>query len=341
MIRFTDSVKIGEVKRTKEGYVSAFARAVRTGVQDYGAWENEHWLDLARAVGKGPNDTVSVYRPPESVFSKDSLKSAIHIPVTLNHPPVMVDSSNWSEYAIGETGSDVMRDGELVAFSLMLKDERGTKAFDDGVVELSAGYIAALDKAPSGSHYDYVMGPPEYNHLALVPAGRAGAKARIGDSAENWGAMPINLNDRKDSKLDMVKLMVGDKAVQVAASDADIVTGLVKDHISALGLKDKEIGELTVKLSAAEAKVISDADLAKLVDAKVKANTERAAVKAKIGDKADAMTDAQIEGAFLALDGVAEVNDDARRVLADRKPIADADERIKAAQKKFLNPEAK
>ena len=340
-IKFTDAVQIGEVKRTKEGYVSAFARAVRSGVQDYGAWENEHWLALADAVGKGPRDVVRVYRPPESVFSKDSLKSAVHIPITIGHPPVMVDSSNWSEYSVGETGSDIMRDGELVAFSLMLKDEKGTAAFDAGVVELSAGYTAELTIADKGLDYDYVMGPPDYNHLALVPKGRAGS-ARIGD-AQTWGAMPINLNDRKDSDLDMVKLMVGDKAVQVAANDADIITTLVKDHKTSIDAKDTEIGELKGKLATAEAKVLDEAAIAKLVDAKVDAKTKRDAVAAKFGDEAvkDA-SDAEIAGMFKVIDKSAgNADETVRNALKDAKPIQDAEDKIKAAQMKFLKPEGK
>lgn len=338
--KFTDAAQIGEVKRTKEGYVSAFARAVRSGIQDYGAWENEHWLALADAVGKGPLDVVRVYRPPESVFSKDSLKSAVHIPITIGHPPVMVDSSNWAEYAVGETGSDIMRDGELVAFSLMLKDDKGTSAFDAGVVELSAGYTAELTIADKGLDYDYVMGPPDYNHLALVPKGRAGS-ARIGD-AQTWGAMPINLNDRKDSELDMVKLMVGDKAVQVAANDADIITTLVKDHKTAIDAKDTEIGELRAKLATAEAKVLDDAAIAKLVDAKVEAKTKRDAVAAKFGDEAvkDA-SDAEIAGMFKVIDAAGDADETVRNALKDAKPIQDAEDKIKAAQMKFLKPEGK
>ena len=341
--KFTDAAQIGEVKRTKEGYVSAFARAVRSGIQDYGAWENEHWLALADAVGKGPLDVVRVYRPPESVFSKDSLKSAVHIPITIGHPPVMVDSSNWAEYAVGETGSDIMRDGELVAFSLMLKDDKGTSAFDAGVVELSAGYTAELTIADKGLDYDYVMGPPDYNHLALVPKGRAGS-ARIGD-AQTWGAMPINLNDRKDSDLDMVKLMVGDKAVQVAANDADIITTLVKDHKTAIDAKDTEIVALTKRATDAEAKILTDAQISELVTAKSKSDADRAKVLAILKDEAKvkAMSDEAIAGALAVLgdSDAGNADETVRNALKDAKPIQDAEDKIKAAQMKFLKPEGK
>ena len=126
----------------------------------------------------------------------------------------------------------------------------------------------------------------------------------------------------------MVKIMVGDKAVQVAADDADKVTAIVADHATVVADLEKKIGGLEVKLADAEAKVLSDEDLAALVDAKVKANTERAAVKKVLGDKADTMTDAQIEGAYLALGDAVQVDDAARNAIAKAEPVKDADKLI-------------
>lgn len=336
MIRLTDASPIGQVKRTTEGYISAVARSIRSGVQEYGAWENDQWLAMAEAVGKTATDTVSVYRPPESVFSKDSLKSAVHIPVTLGHPAELVDSSNWADYAVGEVGSDVLRDGEFVAFSLMIKDKKGTDAYDAGTVELSAGYLAEMTIAGDESPYDYIMGPPVFNHLALVQKARAGSAARIGDA--QWGASPVIVEDKKMT-VELKTVILGDKAVQVEAKDADTVAAILKDHKTALDALQAANGALEVKLADALAKVLTDAQIAALVSAKVKVDTERAAVMAKLGDKAKDWSDSQIEGAFLALDGIGD--DTMRTVIKDQKPIEDADAKIAAAQKKFLNPEAK
>lgn len=336
MIRFTDRAPVGRVKEIKGGYLVATARVARTGVQEYLASEIG---DAAIAAGFKEDEVVRVYRHADQVFSADTLASVTRVPVTVGHPEEMVDASNWAKYAVGEVGDAYSTEPEWIVVNPMVKDSAAIKAARTTHQEISMGYEAEIVKARDGVDADFEMVNIRMNHLALVPRGRAGSEARIGDSA-NWGASPVNVKD-KEMTVELKTVVLGDKAVQVEAKDADTVAGILRDHAAVIADKDKEIGALQVKLADAEGKVLSDEAVAKLVDAKVKANTERAAVKAKIGDKADGMTDAQIEGAFLALDGVAAVNDDARRALADRQPIADADERIKAAQKKFLNPEAK
>lgn len=59
MMKFTDSSPIGQVKRTKDGYVTAYARSVRTGIQKYRASE----------MGIEGDHVINVYRPAEEVFS--------------------------------------------------------------------------------------------------------------------------------------------------------------------------------------------------------------------------------------------------------------------------------
>lgn len=271
MIKFADTAQIGTVKRTAEGYLVTQARAIRTGIQEYVAWE---FGDVAIADGFDRDDIIRVYRPPESVFSKDSLRSAVHIPVTVDHPPVLVDSENWSEYAVGEVSTDVMRDGEYVAFGLMVKDKRGLDAISSGKVELSAGYSAEMVRVDH-KDYDYVMGRPTFNHLAIVDAARAGRKARIGDSAHNWGATPLTVTDNEGKKLDIVKVMVGDKAVSVAASDADKFKAIMDAHAAEVAElktqiadRDAAIGEKLGEITNLQAKQVTDADIERLAEAR-------------------------------------------------------------------------
>lgn len=340
-MKFTDKASIGTVKRTKEGYLVTQARALRTGVQDYMAWE---FGDMALHDGFGNHDVVRVYRPAESVFSKDSLKSAVHVPVTIDHPPVMVDSENYNEYAVGEVSTDVMRDGEMVAFSIMVKDKRGLDAVDGGKVQLSAGYTAEMTRVEH-KDYDYVMGPPSYNHIALVDKARAGNEARIGDNAAKpWGAAPLNKTEEKEPKMaDMKTVVVGDKAVQVAAADADIIANLVKDHAAELEDKDTKIAELKIEVADTAKLVKTDEQIAELIADGVKEITAVTAKAAKLvdgyvadgksameirkevitkvyGDEAiaDLKTDAEIKAAF----AVARVADKADPVLDARKEPA-------------------
>lgn len=301
--RYTDAASVGAVRRTADGYVTARARAVRTGVQVYRARELG---DAAIAAGFSDDDVVRVMRPEDEVFSKDSVAGFTHAPVTNDHPSVMVDAENWRELAVGEVGAKVMRDGEYLALDLILKDAAAIKDFESGKRELSAGYTAEIEFVDNADGYDAVMRNIRINHLALVDNGRAGSKARIGDSAANqWGISPLTT---QEVPMEMKAVAIGDKAINVAAADADKLTAVIAD-------KDKEIGELTAKLADAQSKILTDEQIKAKAKEMADAMARREKVKAKLGDAADAMTDAQIEGALLVID--AAKDDTARNALGD------------------------
>lgn len=327
MIRFQDraNILLDDVKTLSDGYKVVRSRIARTGVQRY----------LGREVqgaehGFGDNDVVLVYRAPEEVFADDAVNGWAGVPVTKDHPPELVGPDNVKQYQVGDVRdkAHIDRNEGWLGLEYIVRDSDAIAAFDSGAYgEVSGGYTATLDWTPGvtadGQRYDCKQINIKPNHLALVPRGRA-----FSDGADNWGAQPLNLTDRKETELSMVKIMVGDKAVQVAAEDADKVTAIVADHAAVVADLEKKIGGLEVKLADAESKLLSDEDLAALVDAKVKANTERAAVKKVLGDKADTMTDAQIEGAYLALGDAVQVDDAARNAIAKAEPVKDADKLI-------------
>jgi len=282
--KFTDRANIGEVKRTQDGYLVTQARALRSGVQEY------HSSELG-IMGDG---IVKVYRPEDSVRNPESLVSLAHAPITIGHPDVMVDSENWKDLSVGEVSTAAQWDGEFISLPLILKDKAAIDAVEGGMVELSAGYVA--DMMPSDNpEYDFVMGPPRYNHLAIVDKARAGSKARIGDAAKPWGAAPIQPTKKEVNMTDLKTVVVGDKAVQVAAADADVITKMIADHKTAMDELKAELA--TVKIEAADAAklVKTDEDIAKIIADGVKelvavADKARAMVKDyDAGDK-DAMT---------------------------------------------------
>lgn len=311
---FVDSAKIGSVKKTQDGFLTARARAVRSGIQLYRASELG---DMAIAAGFNSNDTVRVMRPEDEVFAADSVATFNHAPVTINHPTEMVDADNWKALAVGEVGNKVMRDGEFLALDLILKDAAAIAAVKSGKKELSAGYTAEIEFVDGVKEYDAVMKNIRVNHLALVDKGRAGSEARIGDDADNWGAAPLTA--KTEVKMtEFTKVVFGDMSLQVLATDADALTTLI-------AAKDKQIGDLTAQLADAQSKILSDEDMEAMVEAKAEKKRKRKAVEEKMGDAAKDLTDAQIEGAFLVLDKAAPPADDtARKALADRK-MADAD----------------
>jgi hypothetical protein len=71
-----DDAPITRTRLTKEGYLVADVRAARTGIYLYRGDE----------VDMPTMDVVRVYRPPETVFSKETLKSFTSLDVTNEHP---------------------------------------------------------------------------------------------------------------------------------------------------------------------------------------------------------------------------------------------------------------
>ena len=302
MLKFQDRATVGATKDTQDGYLVATSKIARTGIQLYRADE----------VGLIGSHAVRVYRAESEVFSKDALASLQHAPVTLNHPKELVTSDNWASLAKGEVSTDILRDGDYLAASLIIKDSDAATAARSTHKEISLGYTASITMqdgvSPSGEKYDAVMTGFNYNHLALVPKGRAGDKARIGDSADHWGASPVTT---KGPAMELTKVVIGDKAINVAASDADVFTKLIAD-------KDTAIGTLKAELADAQSKIMTDEQITAKVAAMADAATKRAAVKAKFGDEAvkDA-SDAEIAGMYRVIGD--SKDDTARKTIADMK----------------------
>ena len=309
MIKFTDRANIGQVKTTLDGYVIAQARALRAGVQHYNASE----------LGLMGDHTVKVFRPEESIFDKESVNSLAHAPVTIDHPAENVTADNWKDLAVGEVSKDFLRDGEFLAANIFLKDKRAIDAINSGKAQLSAGYTAEM-RPSDNPEYDFIMGPPKYNHLAIVDKARAGSEARIGDNATTWGAAPITVTE-KETEMDLIKVMVGDKAVQVAAADADHIAKVGKDHKAEIEKLQEDIGALKAGLADAEAKALTDEAIDALVKDRADALARRDAVRAKFGDEAvEGASDAEIKGIYSVMDKAAPKVDPVRQALADAKP---------------------
>ena len=175
-MQFFDKVTAGKTRTTPDGYLIADAPVARTGVQLYRGSE----------VDKPEIPFVRVYRPPEEVFDEDSMHSYAFRPMTNDHPTDLVNAETWKDVAIGNTGGEVVRDGETVRVPLVMMDATAIKQFNDGKRELSMGYTAEIDfldseqETEEGVKYDAVLRNLRMNHLALVQKGRAG-NARIGE----------------------------------------------------------------------------------------------------------------------------------------------------------------
>lgn len=175
---FADRAPIEKVRRLADGRIAAVAKFARSGVQTYTGAE----------VGRPDLPTVNVYRPESEVFDEAAMASFAHKTITLGHPSGGVTIDNWKQVAAGWTEGKVARDGDYVEIPLMLADAAAIRAYDSGEArELSGGYACELvwgdGVAPDGTRYQATQRRIRGDHIAQVPKGRAGEKARIGDQA--------------------------------------------------------------------------------------------------------------------------------------------------------------
>lgn len=192
-MKFTDTVVFDGSRRTEDGFLAGNVRVARTGIQVYRGWE----------VGRPDMQEVRVYRPEREVFHKDAMHSFSHRPVTLDHPDEMVTAKNWKQYAIGQTGDEVLRDGEFLRVPMVLMDAAAISAVEGGKRQLSMGYTCDLKwqdgVTPQGEKYDAVQTAIRGNHLAVVGAARGGAQLRIDGDPVTFIEDAVTLNGAGNS----------------------------------------------------------------------------------------------------------------------------------------------
>jgi len=306
---FTDRLTLDEQgsRKTKDGYLVTSARVARGGnVQTY----------LGSEFGIADKEFIRVYRPESEVFKTDAIASYAGVPATLGHPPKLVDAATWKEHAVGETGEDVLRDGQFVRIPLMLRDAKAIKALENGTRELSMGYDATVTFAdgvtPSGESFDAIMSDFKMNHVALVDKARGGSELRIEDGTMSWGASPVqtaktttSTKDGRNSQMTTRTVLVDGLSVETTEAGAVAI--------------NKLIGDAAIQRQTFEdAKKAWDADRAKLIA------DHAAVVAAKDGviaqkDKDLAAKDAEIDSTKSKIVSDAEID---RRVAARADLIA-------------------
>lgn len=322
-MKFTDAVSIAGTRRRDDGYLVADARVARTGIQIYAGHE----------VGKPEMPVVRVYRPDAEVFSRDTLASFAHRPVTNDHPAEPVTADNWKTHAVGNTSDEVARDGSMIRVPLMVSDGATIKLIEDGKRELSAGYTCDLQfeagKTADGETYDAVQKNIRANHVAIVQRGRAGSEVRIGDGAGKWGASPVTIPtaDKEGSQMAdaLRKVLVDGLQVETTDAGAAAIEKLQKDIATLTRRiadaekekeeddeeKEKELAKKDAEIDALKGKVLDAAALDKLVQARGDLIATAKSIAADV--KTDGLSDAEIRKAVV----VAKLGDEAVKDKAE------------------------
>ena len=278
VLRF-DVGKLGKVQRTPQGGIKVPAALTRVGILVY---ENPDGSPRRE------------YRPKEEVFKEDSLATLSDAPVTNLHHG-MVDASNWRRVAVGAVSGSAREDAGKVVADLVIQDKTTIALIESNERrEVSCGYECDLEwtpgQTPGGERYDAIQRNIRYNHVALVPRGRAGREIALRLDSE--GNQTLTQNDRKSSQMDF-EIINGDKH--------EVGTDLHRKAVAArqdaegkaaaeLSLLRKDNVDLKEKLSRQDAEVAE----------RVKTRTElcTAAGLAKVTVRED-MTDDELRSAVI------------------------------------------
>ena len=301
-----DRLTLDAPRRTADGYLAVRARAARTGVYQYGGSE----VDPTNAHGLRDQASVNVLRDDDTVFDATAVRSFLMKPVTDNHPTVPVTAKNWKDHARGVVAG-AMRDGDHLAFDLVLMDQAAIDAVDAGKRELSNGYDAGLEFgdfiAADGTKCQARQTSIRGNHVALVDRGRAGSTCRIGDAALCDSAPQSFLDSLKTQEKPVVTMLIDGLTVDVSNADtakATITTILAaRDALNGkvTGL-ETQVATLTTDKATLEAEKVTLTQ--QLADASSPAKLRDAAkAYALIADKAKALgvtvTDAMDQAAIV------------------------------------------
>lgn len=155
------------VEQTPTGGLRVHAHVTRTGVLEY----------------RLPDGSIRrEYRPADEVFKADSLASLEDAPFTVEHPRGLLTAQSVADHSVGHV-RDAKQDGAAVAATVVIQATRGLAAVRSGLREVSCGYACRTDETPGvtpdGEHYDAIQRDIVYNHVSLVPRGRAGASVRL------------------------------------------------------------------------------------------------------------------------------------------------------------------
>ncbi len=274
------------------GWHAATPRIARTGIQLYSGEE----------CGKGFSDleTVRVYRPEEEVFAKDAVHSYTHLTLTNDHPPEMVTPENWKKYGIGDTGDEVLRDGNAARVPMMMRDAKAIQDYKDGKKQMSVGYTCDLERVsgttPTGEKFDAVQRNIRANHLAQVTAARGGPTLSIGDNKQQETVMTDTLR----------QVMVDGIACAMSDTSAAIVTRTITNLQSQIDAFKKKVEETEEEGEEEKDKAKKDAAVA--ADAIKVKDAEIATLKQQLTDAQDPkLLDALHKDRIAAIDSAVKI----------------------------------
>lgn len=307
---------ISSVEATPQGGLRVRAHVTRTGVLEY-----------VRADGSIRRE----YRPPDEVFAPSSLATLDDAPFTVMHPRGLVRPDAYHDLAVGHVRNP-RQDDRAVEAIVVVQAEKGLKAIRSGLREVSCGYECRTDETPGvtpeGEQYDAIQRDIKYNHVSLVPRGRAGKSVRLrmdgnGDMIfQPVGTLMIRIDDIDyplESEADQ-KAASAALARYAAKRDAEVASEKARADEALAKVASFEAAEKTRKdalVKEATSKILGKEGSQKDVIAKVLPSV-------KLDGRSDAEIEVLFDAAVAHFEATATRDDGVSRVRTASAPKNDA-----------------
>lgn len=174
-------------------------------------------LTYGRGDGYDSDEHVE-FVPESTVNDPEAIKSLLFSPITMPHPPEMLDGRNTARHQIGTVIDVQFKDGELRALH-QFTDSTALDRIDGGMVELSPGYTAEIDETPGtfeGQSYAASQHGRIYNHNAVIPEARAGHDNKLFiDASRAASGLRIQVRNDRGKGTTMATVTVNDEEFEV------------------------------------------------------------------------------------------------------------------------------
>ena len=231
-----DKILIPKMKKTKEGFLKGKAIVTRTGVFKYLNHDGSIRYEL---------------RHPDDILTEKSLNTLKSIPITNEHPSDLVTVENAHSFVVGMTGEEILvNDDDSIITSLTITHKDGIDVIKRGKQGLSAGYKLDVIKEEGiykGEKYTHRQINVEYNHISIVPEGRAGKKARINLDNINTNVLIQYTGNNMDNNEEILETEVNEKVNTKTEVNKDAIN--LDKYIAKIDQLKAENNELKTKLN--------------------------------------------------------------------------------------------
>lgn len=239
-----------------------------------------HEIPGGDEMGLDPRRKYRLLRHPDEL--KKAAASSNGKQLLMGHTPVNVDD-HQPDVTVGAVGTNAEYVHPYLYNSLSVWAREGIEGIETGEQkELSSAYRYRADMTPGtylGVPYDGVMRDIDFNHVALVPEGRAGADVVVGDSqidqkeismskvvsrfaGASMGALAIYLKPKlaQDAKLDLSTFFEGVTAKNFKGKKAKIAEDIKAKAKLAQDANLDDVMDLLDKCEGLEVAEGADAD---------------------------------------------------------------------------------